>query len=79
MIIRSKNSLYRQSLHPAKAREVIKVLSKLGFVPRHTKGSDVFLKHQDGRTTTVPVHPREEIDRRLLRKLLLTLVKMLWS
>ncbi len=24
--------------------------------------------HPDGRTTTIPVHSREEIDRRLLRK-----------
>ena len=29
----------------------------------------MFLKHTDGRTTTVPMHPKEEIDRRLLRKI----------
>ena len=59
----------RKPLHPAKARDVIKALSRLGFAARHTKGSHVFLKHLDGRTTTVPVHPREEIDRRLPRKI----------
>ncbi len=59
----------RKPLHPAKAREVIKALTKLGFVARHTKGAHVFLKHPDGRTTTVPFHPGEEIDRRLLRKI----------
>jgi predicted RNA binding protein YcfA (HicA-like mRNA interferase family) len=59
----------RKPLRPAKAREVIKALSKLGFAARHTKGAHVFLKHADGRTTTVPVHPKEEIDRRLLRKI----------
>jgi len=56
-------------LHPVKAQKVIKTLVKLGFEPRHTKGSHVFLKHFDGRTTTVPVHAGEEIDRRLLKKI----------
>jgi len=59
----------RKSLHAAKARDVIKALTRLGFVARRTKGAHVFLKHPDGRTTTVPVHPKEEIDRRLLRKI----------
>ena len=36
---------------------------------RQAKGSHVFLMHPDGRTTTIPVHAREEIDRRLLRKI----------
>jgi predicted RNA binding protein YcfA (HicA-like mRNA interferase family) len=52
-----------------KARDVIKAISKLGFEARHTKGAHVFFKHPDGRTTTVPVHSGEEIDRRLLRKI----------
>jgi predicted RNA binding protein YcfA (HicA-like mRNA interferase family) len=59
----------RKRLHPAKAKDVIKALDKLGFSGRHTKGAHVFLKHPDGRTTTVPVHPSEEIDRTLLRKI----------
>lgn len=59
----------RKPLHPAKARDVVKALSKLGFIARHTKGAHVFMKHTDGRTTTVPLHPGEEIDRRLLRKI----------
>ena len=59
----------RKQLHPAKAKDVIKALAQLGFVPRHTKSSHVFLKHPDGRTTTIPVHSREEIDRSLLRKI----------
>lgn len=62
-------SVGRKQLHPAKAKDIVKALSKLGFVPRHSKGSHVLLRHADGRTTTVPVHPREEIDRRLLRKI----------
>ncbi len=61
----------RKKLHPAKAKDIIKALHKLGFEARHSKGSHVFLKHPDGRTTTVPVHAREEIDRTLLRKIAL--------
>ncbi len=61
-------SIRRKRLHPVKAKDLIKALAKLGFSPRHTKGSHVFLKHPDSRTTTVPVHPREEIDRVLFRK-----------
>lgn len=59
----------RKLLHAAKARDLIKALTRLGFVARHTKGAHVFLKHPDGRTTIVPAHPKEEIDRRLLRKI----------
>lgn len=59
----------RKPLHPAKARDIIKALSKLGFEARYAKGAHVFLKHPDGRTTTVPVHPGEQVDRRLLRKI----------
>jgi len=59
----------RKQLHPAKGRDVIKALTKLGFTARHTKGSHVFLMHRDGRTTTIPVHAREEIDRRLFSKI----------
>lgn len=59
----------RKRLHPAKAKDVIRALAKLGFVPRHTKSSHVFMKHPDDRTTTIPVHPREEIDRSLFRKI----------
>ena len=62
-------SAKRKQLHPAKARDVLKALNRLGFVARHSKGSHVLLKHPDGRTTTVPVHPREELDRVLLRKI----------
>lgn len=59
----------RKKLHPAKAKDVLKALGRLGFSGRQAKGSHVMLKHPDGRTTTVPVHAREEIDRTLLRKI----------
>ena len=53
-----------------KPRELIKVLEKLGFQLLRQKGSHMFFQHPDGRTTTVPNHPGEEIDRGLLNKII---------
>ena len=50
--------------------EFSKILSKLGFDIIRQKGSHVFFRHPDGRTTVVPNHPSEEIDRRLLNKII---------
>jgi len=41
-------------------KELIKILSKIGFEIIRQRGSHVFLRHKDGRTTVVPNH--EEID-----------------
>jgi predicted RNA binding protein YcfA (HicA-like mRNA interferase family) len=38
------------------AKTIEKVLVKLGFEPVRQKGSHVFYRHPDGRTTTVPFH-----------------------
>lgn len=53
-----------------KSRELISILEKMGFGLVRQKGSHVFLRHQDGRATVVPVHPTEEIDRGLLNKII---------
>ncbi len=58
------------SLSPIKAVALIKILKKLGFVERRQKGSHLFLSHQDGRTTVVPVHPSKQIGVGLLRSIL---------
>ena len=50
------------------AKEVVKVLLKLGFVFKRQKGSHMFFEHPDGRTTVIPNHPSEQIDRGLLSK-----------
>ena len=34
------------------------------------EGSHMFFKHKDGRTTVIPNHGGEEIDRRLLNKII---------
>lgn len=53
-----------------KASEVIKALEKAGFQRVRQRGSHVRLKHPDGRVASVPMHPAEEIDRWLLKKIL---------
>ncbi len=57
-------------LRPLPARRVLKALQALGFETVRQRGSHVFLRHPDGRKTTVPVHPGEEIGRGLLRKII---------
>ena len=52
------------------ANEIIKILQKMGFQRIRQEGSHVFLQHPDGRTTVIPNHPREDVDRGLLNKIL---------
>jgi predicted RNA binding protein YcfA (HicA-like mRNA interferase family) len=53
-----------------KGREVVRALERAGFIAERTRGSHVFLKHPDGRTTTVPIHAGETIGPGLLRAIL---------
>lgn len=53
-----------------KSRELIQVLNSLGFYQVRQRGSHVFLKHPDGRYTSVPIHEGEDIGRGLLRQIL---------
>jgi predicted RNA binding protein YcfA (HicA-like mRNA interferase family) len=46
------------------------VLLRLGFQPVRQRGSHVFYRHPDGRTTTVPNHPGRDLARPLLREIL---------
>jgi len=52
------------------AREVAKILERLGFVFKRQKGSHMFFGHPDGRTTVIPNHPTEHVDRGLLNKII---------
>ena len=47
-----------------------RMLKHLGFVPVRQRGSHVFYRHADGRTTTVPNHAGRDIARPLLREIL---------
>ena len=51
------------------AREIVKVLKKLGFELKRQEGSHMFFAHTDGRTTVIPNHPGEEVDRGLVNKI----------
>lgn len=52
------------------AKELEKLLFKLGFTVIRQKGSHKFYKHPDGRYTTIPHHPVEDIARPLIRAIL---------
>lgn len=51
-------------------RTLDRLLKKLGFVPVRQRGSHVFYRHADGRTTTVPNHAGHDIARPLLREII---------
>jgi predicted RNA binding protein YcfA (HicA-like mRNA interferase family) len=53
-----------------KGREVIRALEKAGFGVVRQRGSHVRMEHVDGRVTTIPVHPGQDIGRGLLSKIL---------
>jgi predicted RNA binding protein YcfA (HicA-like mRNA interferase family) len=46
------------------------LLKKADFIVERQRGSHVFLKHEDGRATVVPVHSGETIGPGLLSKIL---------
>ena len=52
------------------SKEVCKFLEKEGFVALRQKGSHRFYKHEDGRTTVVPIHANKTVSRGLLRGIL---------
>jgi predicted RNA binding protein YcfA (HicA-like mRNA interferase family) len=51
-------------------KEVVSLLKKVGFVAERQRGSHIFLRHNDGRATVVPIHSGETIGPGLLSKIL---------
>ncbi|MCE5314250.1 type II toxin-antitoxin system HicA family toxin [bacterium] len=47
-----------------------KLLLQLDFEIVRQKGSHVFYRHSDGRTTTIPHHPGRDLGRPLIREIL---------
>jgi predicted RNA binding protein YcfA (HicA-like mRNA interferase family) len=47
-----------------------KILFHIGFQAVRRKGSHVFYRHSDGRTTTLPCHPGRDLARPLIREIL---------
>ena len=64
--------------HPIRSSKLIRAILRIGFRLIRQKGSHVFLKHPDGRSTVVPVHKGEDIGRGLLRKILQD-IEMNWE
>ena len=52
------------------ATELVKILNKMGFELKRQRGSHMFFSHVDGRSTIIPNHPGEKIDRGLLNKII---------
>lgn len=52
-----------------KPREVVAILSGLGFSCVRQRGSHMQFRHADGRATTVPDHGGRDISPSLLRKI----------
>jgi predicted RNA binding protein YcfA (HicA-like mRNA interferase family) len=53
-----------------KPREVVAVLTSLGFEEIRQKGSHKQFRHPDGRQTTVPFHGGRDISPILLRRII---------
>lgn len=46
----------RSKLPVVSGKDVVKALHRIGFEPARQKGDHIFMKHPDGRRTTVPLH-----------------------
>lgn len=57
-------------LSPIRGKDLIKILAKFGFQPVRQSGSHVRLIHPDGRRTTVPTHPGDNVHQGLLKSIL---------
>ncbi len=57
-------------LSPINSKKLVSILKKQGFDSVRQKGSHLRLVHPDGRKTSVPIHPGENIGKGLLRKIL---------
>ena len=51
-------------------KKMDELLLHLGFIAIRQRGSHVFYRHPDGRTTTVPNHGGRDLTRPLIREIL---------
>ncbi len=52
------------------AKVIIRFLNSLDFELKRQKGSHKFFSHPDGRTATVPDHPRRRFRTRYFKKII---------
>ncbi len=57
-------------LPQVKAKDIVKVVLKLGFLFRDQSGSHAVYIRSDGRRTTIPIHPTQTIGVGLLTKII---------
>lgn len=50
--------------------EVVKALKRAGFVVKRVSGSHHVMRHPDGRSVSVPVHPGRDMPKGTLRNIL---------
>ena len=58
------------AIKPLPARKVIRALENIGFRQIRQKGSHLFMRHPDGRTTLIPIHTGEKIGKGMIRKII---------
>lgn len=58
------------------AKELTRILEKIGFKFIRQEGSHMFFRHEDGRTTIIPHHTGDDIGRGLLLKIIKKDLKM---
>lgn len=52
------------------SKKISKILVEMGFQNIRQEGSHMFFQHHDGRTTVIPSHSGEDVDRGLLNKII---------
>ncbi|MGB2843055.1 MAG: type II toxin-antitoxin system HicA family toxin [Halobacteriota archaeon] len=57
-------------IKPLPAKKEIRALEKIGFKQIRQKGSHLFMRHPDGRTTLITIHPGEDIGKGMIRKII---------
>ncbi|MFH0763036.1 MAG: type II toxin-antitoxin system HicA family toxin [Candidatus Omnitrophota bacterium] len=55
---------------PLKPTRAIRIIEKLGFQAIRQKGSHIFFRHPDGRSTVIPFHKGEDLGRGIIRAIL---------
>jgi predicted RNA binding protein YcfA (HicA-like mRNA interferase family) len=52
------------------AKTLERLVLSIGFERKRQKGSHVFYRHSDGRTTTIPFHSSKNLARPLIREII---------
>ena len=58
------------AIKPLPAKKVVRALENIGFRQIRQEGSHLFMRHPDGRTTLIPIHPGEKIGKGMIRKII---------